>query len=506
MNFANALDAAARNHPDALAVADGARELTYAELREEADAFAGALTALGVDAGERLGLYLPGCVTFVAAYIGGMKRGAIPVPLDLRVDLHGIDALLERVGATTVVTTERLDSLAAAIEADTVERTIVDGGEHGHTYGDLVADADSWGEPVARRDEHLAEIVFTRGTTAEPRGVLHTHGNLWANARGVGRYWRLSRHTVGLTVCPPFHVFGLHATVTPLLLAGGTNHFPAGWDPSVLGLFDERNPILTVVVPTMLADLLDHGTEDDLGGLERVVIAGGPLPRDTRDEATALFDATLSTMYGTTETMPATALGDVGPDDEPERVGRPARELVALRIEDPRDGTAVRNGERGELLWRGDAVSPGYWDAPDANDDLFVERDGEYWLRSGDLGRLDADGGLVVEGRAADALFADDGILARDDIEAELYDLDGVLEAAVVTRSTVPTVVVKREGDSPTAAAIETRCREASDDRWTPDGIEFADALPRVAVRGMNSRTGGDWFDRTDEGWPEPDA
>jgi len=509
MNFANELDSTARDYPEKVAVSDERRELTYRELADETDALAGALAESGVDGGERVALYMPGSTTFVAAYFGAMKLGAIPVPLNLRFDYHELDELIDEVGAQTVIGNEDLPTAPEALRADVIERRIVRGSDAGRSYEAMIEEATPIDEPVPREDDHLAEIVYTRGTTDEPRAVLHTHDNVWSNARALDRYLELSHRAVGLTACPAFHVFGLHGTVTPLVSAGATNHFPSEWGESVLELIEERAVTLTVLVPAMLKDVLEgyDGTRD-LASLDRVVVAGGSVTAETLEEAESALGCSIGAMYGTTETMPVTALDRAdGPDYEPGWVGRPAEEVVALRIEDPRDGTALGPGERGELLWRGATVTPGYWD-PEVDAELFVQRDGERWLRSGDVGYV-TDGVLSVEGRTEDLIRTDDGFLLAGDVEDALYGIEGALEAAVVASEEAARVVVMPEIDAESLdeEAVRDACRDVSGGDWVPPEVEFIRDLPRTVISSMNRRDVGrsDWFDRSDQGTTEPD-
>ncbi|PSP84031.1 hypothetical protein BRC83_06460 [Halobacteriales archaeon QS_1_68_17] len=513
MNVATELDAVARDHPSSLAVADDRRELTYADLRAETDAVAGVLAEIGVEEGERVALYMPGSVTFVTAYLGTVKRGAVPVALNLRFDIYETESLLEPLEPTALVTVERLESAADVLDVETLEHLLVDGGERGRSYHDLVSKADPREVPAPRLDDYLAEVVFTRGTTDEPRGVLHTHGNLRANAHALVHYWGLSSDDGALAACPPFHVLGTHGMVLPVLTAGGTVYFPSGWDESVLGLLEAREVTVTLLVPGMLEDLLDHGVDGyDLAALRRTVVAGGPLESGLRDRAERALECRVTAAYGTTETMPATALElatdrDQKPDLEPSFVGHPANEVVEVRVLDLVIGEAAPADRRGELLWRGDAVSPGYWGHPEANDELFVELDGEFWLRSGDLGRVDDEGRVFVDGRTSDAVVTDEAVFLASDIEDALYELDAIREAAVLTRSENPAVLVDCGGTDLSETTIRERCLDATDDTWAPGEVTFAASFPRSAIRRMNSRTrGGDWFDRTDSDGPRLDT
>jgi long-chain acyl-CoA synthetase len=507
MNFATEIDASARDAPESLAVADPTRELTYGEFAEETAAVASVFEDLGVTAGDRVVLYLPNGVPFVTVYFGAMKRGIVPVPVSFQFELHEINTLLKNIGATAVVTDERIEAATATLEASTLEHTIVVNGDQGLAYEDLIANADRQYDPVARKEYELAELIYTRGITGEPKPVMHTHGNLSANARAVVRYWEWSRHEVGLTLCPCFHVFGLHTTTTPLAAAGAENHFPGEWNESVLERMNARNVTVTFMTSLMLNDVLEHGTENyDLSALKQVGVIGALSHERVTTVETDLGCELLRT-YGTTETMPLAAVARPGDSVRPlGTVGEPASEVVKVRVEDPRDGTHLSEGKTGELLWRGDTVMSGYWNMPEANDEAFVKRNGEFWLRSNDLGQL-KNGRLLVEGRLRDAIVTDESLVFSIDVEDALYQLEGILEAAVVGSADGDsgdeiTALIMRATDALTAKDVKAHCRDALKAYEVPDTIEFVEQLPAPALRAMNSRSldQGDWFKRGGEG------
>lgn len=225
MNFANCVDRAARDSPAKTAVTDPTRELTFEEFAAETNAFANVLEDLGLDAGDRVALYLPNGVTFSVAYFGAMKHGAVPFPINMRFEGEEIQFVLEDGGARTVVTTGTFEDVIADLYVDSIEHTIVADGELGTSYEKLIADADSTYEVCPRKEAEVAEMMYTSGTTGRPKRVRHTHRNLSTNARGFLRYMDWSANEVGLTVCPCFHVSGLNITTTPFVFAGATNHF-----------------------------------------------------------------------------------------------------------------------------------------------------------------------------------------------------------------------------------------------------------------------------------------
>ena len=505
MNFANYVDIAARDAPDRTALTDHRRELSFAELAAETDAVATALADLGVEPGDRVALYLPNSVAFVTAYFGAMKRGAVPFPINMRFQGHEVEYVLNDSGAVAVVTAGQFEDVIAGLDVEGLD-LIVANGERGHDYADLVASAGGDYDVSPRKSEELAELVYTSGTTGRPKGVRHTHANLDANARGLVRYMGWSADEVGLTVCPCFHVSGLNITVTPFVVMRATNHLLPEWNPeTALETIATRDVTYTFLIPTMLIDLLESGlaAEYDTTSLEVVGVGGSPMPKERIETAEESLGCTLLEGYGMTETTPLAAINT--PDQDVRKagsIGPVAEEVVDVRIEDPNTGREVGVGEKGEFLWHGDTVTPGYFRMPEKNEAAFVERavpegqrgeDGDAaetkrWLRSGDIGRIDEDGHLFVEDRRDDMVITGGENVYPREVEEVIYELEGVAEAAVVGTphdrlGETVTAIVVRSGDGPTAEELEAHCRERLTDYKIPREVEFVEELPRTSTR-----------------------
>jgi acyl-CoA synthetase (AMP-forming)/AMP-acid ligase II len=504
MNFANYVDRVAAERPSDLAVTDPQRELTYEELSAETDAFANALVDLGVDAGDRVALYLPNSTAFVVAYFGAMKRGAVPFPVNMRFEGPEVEYVLEDAGARMLVTVGQFEDAAAAFETPDLEHLVVAGGERGHDFTSLVGDHVGPHEVHPRKNPELAELVYTSGTTGRPKGVRHTHGNLSANAHGLVNAMGWTSREVTLTVCPCFHVSGLNVTTTPFVVAGAENHFLPAWDvDTALSTMAERGVTYVFLIPTMLIDILNTGVEGhDLSALETVGVGGSPMPRERIEAAEEMLGVQLLEGYGMTETTPLAAINR--PDQEVYKagsIGPPALEVVDVRIEDPETREAVGTNEKGELLWHGDTITPGYFRMPQKNADAFVERpvppearegdgtDGETetwtWLRSGDIGRMDEDGMLFVEDRIDDMIITGGENVYPREVEDVIYGVDGVEETAVVG---VPDdrlgerVVAFLVGDvSP--ETVESALRGRLTDYKIPKEFRVVDALPKTSTR-----------------------
>jgi acyl-CoA synthetase (AMP-forming)/AMP-acid ligase II len=390
MNFATYVDRAAGERPEATALTDPQRELNFVELSAETDRFAGALADLGVEQGERVALYLPNSTVFLAAYFGAMKQGAIPFPINMRFEGEEIQYVLDDAGASAVVTHGQFEDVIDSLDVDSLEHLIVADGERGHSYTDLVQTSEPIERVYPRKQDELAELVYTSGTTGRPKGVKHTHGNLSANAHGLVDSMDWTHRETTLTVCPCFHVSGLNVTSTPFVVAGAENHLLPQWDPeTALSVMDEHSVTYVFLIPTMVIDLLrfDGLDEYDLSALETIGVGGSPMPKERIEAVEETFDVTLLEGYGMTETTPLAAINC--PDQEVYKagsIGPVAEQVVDVRIEDPSTGAPVETGEKGELLWHGDTVTPGYYDLP------------EKTRRRSSSGRASAGFGRVISG------------------------------------------------------------------------------------------------------------
>jgi len=492
MNFANYLTQAARDVPQRTALADPEREVTFADLDTETSSFADALAGLGIEPGERVAIYLPNSVTFVTAYFGAMKRGAIPVPVNMRFQGNEIEYVLEDVDAQALVTSGRFEESLADLDAAALDRLVVAGGSRGHDYRELVAEGDAGVETHPRKEDELADVMHTSGTTGRPKGVEHTHRNLGTNARAINANMEWSRHETGLTVNPCFHVSGLHVTVSPLLVAQATDHLLPSWDPAAaLETIEEHDITTSFCIATMIIDLVNFEDADgyDTSTLEVVGCGGSPMPKDLIEQFETTYDAALLEGYGMTETTPAAALnGASQPVRKPGSIGRVLKEVVDVRLEDPETGERVERGELGELLWHGDTVTPGYHGMPEKNEEAFVRREGKRWLRSGDIGRMDEDGHLFVEDRIDDMLISGGENVYPREVEDVLYELDGIAEAAVIGTpddrlGEKVTAVVVRSDDSLTADDVESFCRERLAGYKIPRRVEFVESFPRTSTQ-----------------------
>lgn len=478
MNFANYTDIAARNVPNAVGIDDPTLSLTFEQLAERSDRIAKALERHGVETNDHVAISMPNSVAFVCAYLGVMKCGAVAVPINTRFTGQQIQYVLADSDAVCVVTNNRHD-----VNEIPEEKT--------HTYADLLEESGVKYDVTPRRSEEMAELLYTSGTTGAPKGVYHTHGNLEANANGYIKYNNWSRSDVALTVCKCFHVTGLNITTTPFIALEAENHLLEGWDiETALSAIERHDVTYTFLIPPMIIELLDYAGIDryDISSLRFIGVGGSPMPKERIKEVERTLDCTLLEGYGLTETTPLATLNHPDQDGrKPGSVGRPVREAVDIRIEDPRTKETVERGTHGELLWRGDTVAPRYT-KQQLTADKFVERGGKRWLKSGDIGWMDKDGFLFVVDRIEDMFTTGCGDISPREIEDIIYEIDSVQKVAIIDTTddvrgaTVTAIVKRRSEESVSAAEIKSTCERKLESHKVPERVVFIDEFPHTAT------------------------
>lgn len=484
MNFANFVDLAARNVPVKPAMSDTTELITYSSLSEKTDAAANAFRSLGVEPEDRIAICLRNRLEFLSAYLGAMKRGAVPVPINTQFNNAQIRYVLTTSEISAIVTDSQFEDVATSVET-----LITVDGSVGYDYHVQLEEAASEYDVYPRQNDDIAAVMYTSGTTGRPKGVRHTHGNLEANATALIKYVGLTRKSVGLTACQCFHVIGLNVTTTPLIRVEAENRLLSEWDPeTVLRTIETHGVTYTFLTPHMVIDLLDYeGVERyDLSSLTVVGVGGAPMPTQRFDDAERIFGCPLLEGYGMTETTPLAAFARSNDPSKRGSVGPPAEEVINLRIEDPETERIVDQGEKGELLWRGDTVTPAY-ERQQNTIEAFVEREGIRWLRSGDIGWRDDDGNLFVVDRREDMFTTGCANIYPRKIESVLYKLDHVSEAAIIDtkddlRGAVVTAIITRTGDELTVEQVTEICENHLERHEIPQRVEFVDTIPRTAM------------------------
>jgi len=397
------------------ACADGIRPcavLTFRALDLLTGSIAFVLRERGVTRGERIGLLLPAGPAYPVLLLALLRAGAVAVPISTRLPPATVPELLERIGCRRLIAdVHELPESPPGIEF--IDRSeLLRAGSTRHQGAAAAGDAAPLPAFVAAAD---ATIVFTSGSTGAPKAALHTFDNHWASAVGANRNIRLRPGDRWLLSLPPWHVGGLGVIFRCLL--GGAAIAVAGQDEPLADAIVGLGATHVSLVATQLHRLLrEERGRSALRGTKAVLLGGGPAPAALVAEA-ARCGVRLVTSYGSTElSSQATA---TRPGDPPEALQTAGRPLAFRELFVAADG---------EILVRGRTLFRGYLEAAG----IRPARDDAGWFPTGDLGRLDAAGRLLVTGRR-DTMFISGGEnIHPEQIERELQRFPGVLEAIVV--------------------------------------------------------------------------
>ncbi|ERJ04718.1 Long-chain fatty-acid-CoA ligase protein [Halorhabdus tiamatea SARL4B] len=478
------LTARASSTPDRTAVIESetGRTWTYEELFDDADWLAGRIAAVCEGRPDRLGIAMETGIDFVRATHAAWRLGTAIVPLDTREPAETLEFLAEKAAVDAVVATDRTAGAIADIEGPplfTVDETDVAGVESLPAY-------DGGTTPRARypSDTHL--IMFTSGTTGEPRGVKLTLTNLFASAIASAFRLGLTREDRWLVSVPMVHMGGLAPLIRSTLYGTSVvlqREFEPAETATTMIDFDVTG---VSFVPTMLSRLLDTEWSPP-ESLRFVLLGGAAAPRDLIERSEDAGVPAFPT-YGMTETAsqvatatPTQAFGNPG------TVGQP---LMFTKVAIIDDEASAAPGETGEIVIDGPTVTPGYLDDAETRK-VFDERG----LHTGDLGYRDADGRLYVVGRIDDQIVTGGENVDPGEVESVIESHPAVAESVVVGISDeewgerVGALVVPENGSDPDVDGIETACRDELAAFKVPKSIAVAESIPRT-VSGTVDRDG----------------
>ncbi|MQY10637.1 putative sulfoacetate--CoA ligase [Streptomyces sp. RB5] len=478
------LDGPVRARPDARALVAGAEraEVTYAALAALADTLAGRLTAAGLRPGDRVGLAARNTVEFVVALLGAARAGAVVAPLDPALPPGELAARLATAGA-------RVALYGEGPPADVPAWRVRVPGDPGAVVLDTAPAPLGPPRPAPPElgpDDAL--IMSTSGTTDRARLVPLTHANVAAAVRGLCTAYELGPRDATVAVMPLFHTHGLIAALLATLAGGGCVLLPAGGRFAAGRFWDDMRAVRAswfTAAPAIHEVLLDRSADEHpepLPSLRFARSSSAPLNTATQRALERTLGVPLLSAYGLTEASHQGSSETLPPGKTSEHgsVGRPAGMLI--RIADPA-GRECPPGLRGEVWMRGPAVARGYLDDPAATARAF--RGG--WLRTGDLGHLDADGVLFLGGRIRNLIAHAGDQVSPEYVEDVLRGFPAVAEAAVFG---VPDVggghrvgaaVVLCEGEEAEPAQIIEYCRDRLAAFAVPGRVEVVAALPYTA-------------------------
>ena len=463
MNVGSLLPRHARYRPDHPAVVCGRHRLTFRELAAEVNRLCNALHALGLRKGDKVAVVLPNCVELLYAYRACARMGLVSVPLSPLLRGAGLSSLLRDSDTAAVIACTAMvealdevrDELLPRIAADRwiLTDAPADGGARGYaSYARLVRGASPEPPPpVELADDDLYNIIYSSGTTGQPKGIVHTHYIRGMYCTQFAAQYRMTPESVVLHAGSL--VFnGAFVTLMPAWYQGCTYVLMERFDAAEFIETVARERVTHVMmVPSQIVAVMNapNFAPEKLRSLEMLCSVGAPWHREHKERLLPVLPHSLYELYGLTEGI-ITVLDRTDFAAHMDSVGTPIPFTEMKVVGD--DGRELPAGEVGEIVGRSPMLMPGYYKRPDLTAQAI--RDG--WLYSGDVGAFDADGYLHLVDRKKDMIITGGVNVFPKDIEEVVVQHPAVREVAVFG------VANEKWGESPFAAVALKRPGEVS--------------------------------------------
>jgi fatty-acyl-CoA synthase len=495
---------AEQQYPRRTAVVCNHESFTYAQFAERARRLAGALRQAGVRPGDRIAFLSANCHRLLEAYYGVLEAGAILLPLNIRLTANELGYVLNDAEATILFVEKQLLGVAESFRKDVPSIRMfcqLDGAPSApwlapQNYDALLAAATPYRADIASIDENsLAELFYTSGTSANPKGVMLTHRNVYLHALHVCLGLHTEKSEVELHTIPLFHANGW-GVAHFLTLLGGKHVMIQRFDTQEVFRLIEKEGVNTLsLVPIMATALVNcpQRPNYNLSSLRRIIIGGAASSPTLIREVHEKLGCECYSGYGLTETSPTLSVSPMKPgmdwQGEQFYAGQAMTGFaipgVELRVVDPDDRDVPRDGQSiGEIVARGDGVTEGYWRQPEASADAL--RGG--WFHTGDMATLNEDGYLLIVDRKKDIIVSGGENISSLELEKAILAHPAVLEVAVIPVpdekwGEVPrALVVLKPNATTTESELIEFCRARLAHYKCPRVAEFVDTLPKTGT------------------------
>ena len=479
MNLASTIIAAGRQDPDHVAVKLDDVELSFAALDGATTHLAGLLGEHGVGRGDRVGIMLPNLPHFPVCYYGTLRAGAVVVPMNVLLKRREVAYYLSDSGARLLFAWEGFaeEAQAGADEAGAECIVVTMTG-----FAELVGAATPVTDVVETADEDTAVILYTSGTTGQPKGAELTHGNLIGNAEASRNLFSKGRDAIQLGALPLFHSFGQTCGMNATLGGGGTLTLIPRFDPEkALEIVARDGVNIFQGVPTMYGAMLHLPDRDryDVSSLEMCASGGSAMPVELMRGFEEAFGCIILEGYGLSESSPVASFNHADRERKPGSIGTPIAGVQMKVVDD--DGNDVPEGEVGEIVIHGPNVMKGYWHRPEATAETVVDG----WLHTGDMGRVDEDGYFFIVDRKKELIIRGGYNVYPREVEEVLYEHPDVREAAVLGvphdeyGEEVAAAVSLVDGAQVTAEQLREYVRERVAAYKYPRAVWLVDELPK---------------------------
>jgi len=466
------------------------RKWTNIEMRKASKRLANALRKLGVKKGDRVIIQMPNCPEVLQSFLAVYMLGAVVVPINFMVGEAETAFIYKDTGARIIISSsDYIDKITTCRrQAPGIENVIlIDSKVPPGTlsYQDLLAKSteDISAQPLTEDD--LAALIYTAGTTGRPKGVMHTHAGLYANAKMQQDTMNLPSGMTGIAVLPLCHSYGIASMNFGMYVGGGTTVVLNSFDiDNLFASIEKYRAEIIGAVPTMYVFMLLHPDPKkyDLSSMKYWISGSAPLTRETWDRFKETFGAEIIEGWGLTE---AGANNSVNPLDGRKKIGSIGMPMKGTVMEVVNEtGERLPPNHEGEIIISGPMLMKGYWNRPEETQKLLKNG----WLYTGDVGYRDEDGYFFITERKKDLIIKAGENIAPREIEEVLYTHPAVSEAAVVGMpddvygEEIKAFVVLLPGKSATKEEIIEHCRAKLKSFKSPKQVVFLDALPKSLV------------------------
>ena len=525
------LDQTVSRYPAQTAFIYYGTSMSYAQFSSLANRFAASLQRLGIQKGDRVAIALPNIPQYPIAFYGALRAGAIVVPTNPLYTEREMQYQLAESGARVIVMLDMFYPVVRAVRAKTALEHVVitspadylppllrtlyplsqrnakhpeprltekelredatlhamSGMLESHTKGGI----ELFNLPAHLTGDDLATLQYTGGTTGVSKGAMLTHRNLLANALQT-RTWNVQARDgeeITLCVAPFFHSYGLTAGMNLSILAAATMILlPQFKVKEVVKAIRRYHPTQLPGIPTMYISIMKEigRHSEELRSIKYCISGASALPAKVREDWEALTHGKLVEGYGLSEAAPVTHCNPLNGDIREGSIGLPLPNIDAA-ILDEKTGEPLPVGEAGEIVVKGPNIMQGFWNQPGETADIFTRG----WMRTGDIGKMDAEGYFYVVDRAKDMIKASGFNVFPREVEEVLYHHPAVQEAAVLgvphayRVETVAAVIVLKPGFEPsehTREDIIAYCKKELTPYKVPKIVQFRESLPKSLI------------------------
>ena len=498
VNVGDTLTRTAARRPDAIALVQDERRLTYAQFDVEVNRLAHALQARGYTRGDALALASGNSIEFLLVYYACAKLGLVCVPVNLGWRADEVAYVLGHAGVRGIVVESQLvEAIAPAIEATpAIVDVVVAPGTGARPAGfpapnwitleGLTRGVPSGPVEVVVGDRDPLTYLYTSGTTAFPKGVVGNHTAIYLESMAMALEAEFRPDDRFVAVLPMFHTAQLNCFCTPVILRGATLYIERGFDPvRMLALIPAERITQVFCLPMMYRAMLDHPdiAGADLSSLRRACYAMAPMPDAQLDRCLAVFGCDFYLLFGQTEMSPTVTL--FRPEHQLSHRGAVGTPVANVQVAIMAEGELQQAGSAGEIVYRGPHALTGYLHDDAATTAAFADG----WFHSGDIGHFDDDGVLWFSDRSKDVIKSGGENVASVEVEKAVYDADPNIAEAVVVglpherwSEAITAFVVAKPGTRIDADAVIATVKQRLGGFKAPKAVVVVDALPKTST------------------------